>query len=178
MRIIAGNLKGKSYDSPHTNRTHPMSDKIKGALFNVLGDIEGMTVLDAFAGSGALGFEAISRGASRVVVIDNDMQAQKTIAKNIDTLNLNGSVELVRSAVTGWLPRTEELFDIVIIDPPFTDIRRDVMQKVALKSKVAGIVVLSLPSAAATIATLPEPFEMVVQKNYGDAVLVFYRRSQ
>lgn len=178
MRIIAGSLKGKSYASPHSNRTHPMSDKIKGALFNVLGDIEGMSVLDAFAGTGALSFEAISRGANRAVAIDSDKQAQKAISENIAVLDIGEQVELIRSTVTSWLPRNNEQFDIVIIDPPFTDIRRDIILKVALKAKESGIVILSLPTAAAKIAVLPEPFMLLSEKSYGDAVLAFYRRSQ
>ena len=69
MRVIAGRLGGRLFDSPHTRRTHPMSDKARGALFNMLGDIEGMHVLDPFAGTGALSFEAISRGAASALAI-------------------------------------------------------------------------------------------------------------
>ena len=67
MRIIAGTLKGQQFQTPHSHKTHPMGDKIRGALFNVLGDIEGLSFLDAFSGSGALAFEAASRGAASVL---------------------------------------------------------------------------------------------------------------
>ena len=73
MRIIAGYLGGRQFNSPRSNRTHPMSDKARGGLFNALGDISGLTVLDAFAGSGALSFEAISRGAESVIAVDIDV---------------------------------------------------------------------------------------------------------
>jgi 16S rRNA (guanine966-N2)-methyltransferase len=72
VRIIAGSLKGRTFSEPHGHRTHPMSEKVRGALFNALGDIEGLTFLDAFAGSGALSFEAASRGAKSVIAIDKD----------------------------------------------------------------------------------------------------------
>jgi 16S rRNA (guanine966-N2)-methyltransferase len=67
MRVVAGSLKGRIFNEPSGHQTHPMSEKVRGALFNALGDIEGLSVLDAFAGSGALSFEAVSRGAKSVV---------------------------------------------------------------------------------------------------------------
>jgi 16S rRNA (guanine966-N2)-methyltransferase len=71
MRIIAGTLKNREFKSPHGHKTHPMSDKVRGSLFNVLGDIEGLTFLDAFTGSGALAVEAASRGAASVIAVDS-----------------------------------------------------------------------------------------------------------
>ena len=70
MRIIAGDLKGREFKSPRGRTTRPMSEKTRGALFNTLGDIEGLSVLDGFAGSGALVFEAISRGAVSALAIE------------------------------------------------------------------------------------------------------------
>src|SRR3954471_4420017 len=99
MRIIAGNLKGREFKSPHGHRTHPMSDKMRGALFNVLGDIEGLTFLDAYAGSGALAFEAISRGAKDVVAVDKESAAQKTMSANVKDLKLDKKVKLVKANV-------------------------------------------------------------------------------
>jgi 16S rRNA (guanine966-N2)-methyltransferase len=75
MRVIAGFLGGRNFDSPGGHRTHPMSDKVRGAVFGVLGDIKGLSVLDAFAGSGALSIEAVSRGAKYAVAIDVDKRA-------------------------------------------------------------------------------------------------------
>ena len=95
MRIIAGTLKGRIFAAPHTLRTHPMSDKARGALFNVLGDVEGMSVLDAFAGSGALGFEALSRGASHVTSIDKDRMAVKTIKNNAVELSVESRAKVI-----------------------------------------------------------------------------------
>ncbi|HKX24038.1 MAG TPA: RsmD family RNA methyltransferase, partial [Candidatus Saccharimonadales bacterium] len=83
MRVIAGELGGRFFAGPDSTATHPMAERVRGAMFNALGDIEGLTVLDAFAGSGALAFEAISRGAKSVVVVERDKRAQRIIAENI-----------------------------------------------------------------------------------------------
>src|SRR5947209_8932052 len=102
MRIIAGALKGRQFNSPRGRRTHPMSDKMRGALFNALGDIHGLTVLDAFAGSGALSFEAISRGAADVVAIDADKEAYETIVANVAKLGIDSGIMVLRKNVAGW----------------------------------------------------------------------------
>src|SRR3954465_12488188 len=96
MRIIAGQLKGQQFQAPHGHKTHPMSDKVRGALFNVLGDIEGLTFLDAFAGSGALAFEAASRGAKAVTAIDRDSSAHKILEQNAKELGLK-SVKIIKA---------------------------------------------------------------------------------
>src|SRR6476469_3678245 len=117
MRIIAGRLGGRQFDSPHTQKTHPMSDKMRGALFNILGDVDGLTVLDAFVGTGALSYEAISRGASHVTVTDSDRQAQLTIESNIKSLGLDKQVSLVKASVSAWSQTNPDaMFDLVLCD--------------------------------------------------------------
>ncbi len=174
MRIIGGALGGRNFASPRGRRTHPMGDKVRGALFNTLGDINGLTVLDAFAGSGALAFEAVSRGASRVVAIDSDRAAQQVIADNISALGLQDKVQLIRASVSGWLNTSDDTFDLVFCDPPYDDLRPSVLEKVAVRLKQGGILVFSLP---------PQPdisvgsrFALEAKKSYGDAELYFYRR--
>src|SRR3982751_643389 len=102
MRIIAGTLKGRIFQEPHGHRTHPMSDKVRGALFNALGDIEGLTVLDAFAGSGALSFEAVSRGAKDTIAIDHDRHAIRALKENVTSLGLDGSVKAINANSSSW----------------------------------------------------------------------------
>src|ERR1039458_7477259 len=97
MRVIAGFLGGRNFDSPGGHRTHPMSDKVRGAIFGVLGDIKGLTVLDAFAGSGALAIEAISRGAKRAVAIEVDKGAHTVITENIKALGIEDRIKAVRA---------------------------------------------------------------------------------
>lgn len=177
MRIIAGRLGGRQFDSPPGHRTHPMSDKVRGALFNALGDIEGLSVLDAFAGSGALSFEAVSRGASETITIDIDKSAITTVVNSARALGLNEQVKAIRAGAGAWLEtQLDELFDLVLLDPPYDDVRPKLLEKLADRSKPGGVIVLSLPPN--TDFTLPATgYEPLAAKSYGDATLSFYRRS-
>ncbi len=176
MRIITGTLKGRIFDAPTGHRTHPMSDKMRGALFNMLGDLDGLTVLDAFAGSGALGFEAISRGATSVLAIDSDRSAQQTIAQNIKKLELWRRVKLVKASASAWLSTNPEAtFNIVLCDPPYDDLQHATIQKLTAALAPKGIFVLSWPGKQ----PLPElsGVEFLETRNYGDAQLGFYQKS-
>lgn len=176
MRIIAGKLGGRQFESPHARRTHPMSDKVRGALFNVLGDIEGLSVLDAFTGSGALSFEAVSRGASHSVAIDIDKSAITTVVKSTYALGVSEQVKAVRAAAAGWLAANPEAeFDLVLLDPPYDDIKPVLLEALAERAKAGGTVVLSLPPRT-DFHLPPATYQLLSSKNYGDAVLAFYRR--
>ncbi|MGF7228849.1 MAG: RsmD family RNA methyltransferase [Candidatus Saccharibacteria bacterium] len=175
MRVIAGTLGGRTFDSPHNARTHPMSDKIRGALFNTLGDIEDLTVLDAFAGSGALCFEAISRGAQHAYAIENDKSAQRAIAANITALGLADQVTLAATSASSWLAANlDQQFDIVLLDPPYDNVQPELIQQLAATVKPDGIMVLSWPGDQ----TLPSfgQFGLVMSRSYGDAQLAYYQR--
>ncbi len=175
MRVIAGRLGGRLFDSPHTNRTHPMSDKARGALFNILGDIEGMTVLDPFAGTGALSFEAVSRGAVSALAIDADKNAQRTIEQNIRTLDLSDKVKLVKATANAWLTSNyDETFDLVLCDPPHDDLQPTLLTRLTQRVMPGGLLVLSWPGGqdAPTFGA----FETIDQRSYGDMQLVFYRK--
>lgn len=175
MRIIAGTLKGRVFDSPGTHRTHPMSDKMRGALFNMLGDIENLTLLDAFAGSGALGFEAISRGAMSVTLIDADLPAQKTITRNIAALDLGGQAKLIKASANAWLGTSAgKTFDIVLCDPPYDDLQVNLIVRLASCVAPGGLLVLSWPGGE-QLPTLPE-LSLIESRSYGDGRLGFYRR--
>ncbi|MGC1176840.1 MAG: RsmD family RNA methyltransferase [Candidatus Saccharimonadales bacterium] len=174
MRVIAGTLGGRSFASPRGHRTHPMSDKVRGALFNALGDIRGLTVLDAFAGSGALSFEAISRGARSAMALDSDSAAQRAIAENIRTLHLASQVKLIKASAGAWLSTTDELFDVLLLDPPYDDLQSGLLLRLVERVKPGGMAVFSLPPDAAP--ELSPDFQLITTKDYGDAQLLFYRR--
>ena len=102
MRIITGKLGHHLFDSPKGRQTHPMSEKIRGALFNMLGDINNLTVLDAFGGSGALAFESISRGARSAYILEPDKTAFKIIVQNIATLGISDQVVAKKKFAASW----------------------------------------------------------------------------
>lgn len=174
MRIVAGRLGGRIFESPRTHRTHPMSEKARGAIFNALGDVAGLSVLDAYAGSGALAIEAISRGAASVLAIDIDVEAVKTIARNVAALKLDDAITVRRKNISGWSRNnTDKQFDIVLADPPYDDIRPDVIERLTAHVIQDGVFVLSWPTSEAVRAF--DGFEVVSNKQLGDIQLVFYR---
>lgn len=175
MRIIAGKLGGQNFDAPSGHKTHPMSEKARGALFSALGDISGLSVLDAFSGSGALSIEAVSRGAKEVIAIENDINAYKTIVKNIKNLQIEGACKAIKANANGWLNRhPASLFDIILLDPPYNDIQYKLIRKISKQLKKDGVLALSLPGNHDELTL--ENLTIVKNKNYGDAKLVFYKK--
>lgn len=175
MRIISGKLGGRIFQSPSGNRTHPMSDKIRGAIFGVLGDITGLSILDTFSGSGALALEAISRGAASVTAIDVDKKAYSTIVNNVESLGIAQQIKVVKSYFNAWSTRHQNLkFNIIIADPPYNDIPYRDMKKIPRHLTNDGIIVLSWPKEAD--AYYWPDMVNVVSKKYGDAQLLFYRK--
>jgi 16S rRNA (guanine(966)-N(2))-methyltransferase RsmD len=178
LQVVAGTLGGRQFKSPHTHRTHPMSERVRGALFNVLGDVSELFVLDAFSGSGALSFEAISRGASRAIAVEVDKTAHRTLSENVIDLSLADKVKAIRANVSSWSDNNpDEQFDLVLCDPPYDAINVATLQKLTRHVRVNGIFVLSWPGKTA----VPELHGLQLigdaPKNYGDATLAFYRKT-
>lgn len=154
-----------------------MSDKIRGAIFNILGDIEDLTVLDAFAGSGALAFESLSRGASFATLIEIDKQAAQTCQQNIEVLGLGGSTKLVQANIKSWASnQTDLLFDIVMCDPPYDAVLESLIFHIAKLVAPVGTLVLSWPISEPIPAI--NHMQVLQHKVYGNATLVFYQRMQ
>ena len=145
--MIAGSLGGRNFDAPENGRkTHPMSEKARGAVFNALGDIENLSVFDPFAGSGALSFEALSRGARSALALDIDRHAYDAILKNIKSLRLGGRIKATKAGAGAWSDNNlDTFFDLVLCDPPFHDLQFDLLEKLANHTKIGGILVLALP---------------------------------
>lgn len=175
MRVIAGSLGGRVFDSPRSHRTHPMSEQMRGALFNALGDIEGLTILDAFAGSGALSFEATSRGASHATAVDIDKAAITTIANSASALGISNQVKAIRAGITSWLETSspDQAFDIILADPPYDDTQLPVVEKLVSRLKPSSTFVLSWPGKAKAPGF--KNLELVQQNSYGDSQLLFYK---
>lgn len=176
LRVIAGELGGRQFSAPSGHKTHPMSEKIRGAIFNMLGDVDELTVLDAFGGSGALGFEAISRGAKACTIIELDHGAMRTIKENVILLGVEQRIIPVQANIKGWSNNnTDKKFDIVICDPPYDAVLAQVIEKLSRHVLPGGSLVLSWPSSE----PVPELEGMNVlrHKTYGNATLVFYRKT-
>lgn len=153
-----------------------MSDKARGALFNVLGDMHGLSVLDPFAGTGALSFEAMSRGAASAVLIESDKSAQKTIAHNIELLGLRGHARLISATANAWLGTNPDArFDIVLCDPPYDNLQLNLVQSLTDCVDEGGLLVLSWPGKE-DVPALPN-MELLRSKSYGDITLAFYRKN-
>lgn len=177
MRVISGRLGGRMFESPRGHRTHPMSEKIRGAIFNMLGDIKGLHMFDAFSGTGALAIEAISRGARSVTAVELDNEAFKTIMQNIRDLEIDDRVNVHRKDVKSWSRNNKDTqFDVVLIDPPYDAVPYTLLHKLATHAKPGGIVMYSLPPDH-DFRLAESDFEMLSEKQYGDASLLVYRRK-
>ncbi|WP_018077053.1 16S rRNA (guanine(966)-N(2))-methyltransferase RsmD [Thiobacillus denitrificans] len=119
VRIIGGQYRRRLLDFPDSTGLRPTPDRVRETLFNWLGqDLPGWICLDLFAGSGALGFEAVSRGAERVVMIERDSRAIGALEKNRATLGAS-QVDILRADALAWLANSRETFDLIFVDPPF-----------------------------------------------------------
>jgi 16S rRNA (guanine966-N2)-methyltransferase len=139
----------------------------------MLGDLTGLIVLDAFAGSGAISFEAISRSAVAVIAIDVDRYAQQTIITNARLLGIQNFVTLVRTDAAAWLTKNNDSFDVVVLDPPYDKPQVLLLAELAHRTKPGGVVVVSLPPKIEM--QLGSDFQLLRTKTYGDAQLQLYR---
>lgn len=179
LRIVAGSLKGRRLKVPPGSRVRPTADRVREALFSILGgNLSGCEVLDAYAGSGAIGFEALSRGARRATFLEADRRAARTLRENARALGVTDrAVVLVGEALR--LVREAELggpFDVVFSDPPYASGRREAfLQALASARRVApgGIVVLERDARSAPAEGVPA-FRLVRTAAYGRAALDFY----
>lgn len=125
MRIIAGTHKGATIFAPAGGMTRPTADKVRGAIFNILGPVQNLAVLDLFAGSGALGLEALSRGAAQAILVESRPAALKTIIRNITKLKLPNA-RAVRRDYLAFLKdaaKKGRRYDLIFVDPPYKMLR-------------------------------------------------------
>jgi 16S rRNA (guanine966-N2)-methyltransferase len=121
MRVVAGSRKGQRIAAPRGLETRPTSDRVRENVFNLVGALDGATVLDLYAGSGAMGIEALSRGAARAVFVERDADAVRTIERNLDKLRLTGARVVRGDAVTTLAQEAGagRKYDLVLVDPPY-----------------------------------------------------------
>ncbi len=172
MRVVAGEFRGRRLRMPKAG-TRPTADRVREALFSMLGDVDGVRVLDLYAGSGALGIEALSRGARTAVFVERDPRAAAVIERNLTELGLDQSV--IGDDVMRFLDRAEGTFDLVFCDPPYDS-----------GPRVAGPLAERLPallSPDARIVTesdkrkpLELPFPLIRERTYGDTRIALHDR--
>ncbi len=173
LRIISGEFGGRFIDAPNGRKTHPMGDRVRSALFNQI-NVEQKTVLDAFAGTGAIGLEALSRGAKSATFIERDRVAQNVIAKNISTLGVGEKTKLIRTSVANWMATAEpQKFDVIFIDPPYHDPQFSTAMQLKDYLSANGIVILSYPDRE--LAPTVNGVVVVDKRSYGEAALATYR---
>jgi 16S rRNA (guanine966-N2)-methyltransferase len=176
VRLIAGKYGGRIIEGSGTDRTHPMGERVRNALFNKLSqEVKGAEVLDAFAGSGAIGLEALSRGAASVTFVERDRVAQKIITHNISTLAIGKEATLIKAPIASWLQRSDAQFDLIFADPPYHDPQLSTVFQLIRLLKPNGLMVLSYLSTR----EVPTELGVVVVDNrsYGNAAVVVYRRE-
>jgi 16S rRNA (guanine966-N2)-methyltransferase len=176
-RIIGGSAGGRHLQVPPGRDTRPTSDRVREALFSALesafGGLDGLSVLDLYAGSGALGLESLSRGAARATLVERDPNALKAIRANVAALGLPGA-EVVAAPVATYLSGPPTGFDLVLADPPYADPVDELVTALA-DGWVAGTVVLEQATRSRAPAW-PAPLEHHRSKRYGDTTLWYARR--
>jgi len=173
MRVIAGEFGGRRLHAPPRGATRPTADRVREALFSMLSDVAGALVLDLYAGSGALGIEALSRGAASVVFVESDVAAAVTIRRNLETLGVQGEVR--RQDALRFLAAAKGPFDLVFCDPPYDS---DPSPAAALAERLSAVT-----SNDARIVTesdkrrpLELPFPLLRERNYGHTRIAIHGR--
>lgn len=180
MRIVAGKYRGKALQSPGDDSVRPTSDRAREAMFNILASrigvhLDGLKVLDLFAGTGALGLEALSRGASGAVFVDTGAEARGLIRDHIEAFGIAGIAKLLRRDATALGPAgTMGPFDLVFLDPPYNKGLGE-LALAALRDGnwLAPDATIVLEEASEAAVDLPEGFTLDDRREYGAAALHF-----
>jgi 16S rRNA (guanine966-N2)-methyltransferase len=174
VRVIAGEFKGRRLHTARGSRTRPTADRVREALFSMLGDISGARVLDLYAGSGALGIEALSRGAESAVFVERDQRALAALRRNLEAIG--AAAEVRRQDVPRFLAAPEGTFDLVFCDPPYDDAPR---VAAALSEALSAMlepnarIVTESDKRNPLLLSLP----LVVERAYGDTRIAIHSAS-
>jgi 16S rRNA (guanine966-N2)-methyltransferase len=178
LRIISGEKKGTRLFSLKKRRIRPTSDKVKGAIFNILSSVEDKKVLDLFAGSGALGIEALSRGAQEAVFVDNSFSSLDLIRKNLEKLGFREKSSLIKKNVLRFLKgEAEGKFDLILADPPYgKGLCQKVLEILAEKDSLIADGVLVIEHHKKEKIEKLGNFISLQEKKYGDTLVSFFRK--
>ena len=179
MRVIAGSRKGHKLAAPRGLDTRPTSDRVRENIFNLVGPVEQARVLDLFAGSGALGIEALSRGAASAVFVEHDSEAVRTIERNLDRLRLTRA-RVVHGDVVRTIAQEAGAgaeYDLVLVDPPYgmlTEIQPRLARHLPQLLAADGLVVLETDAR-----TEPElPLTVRTSRKYGQTRVTLFEASR
>ncbi|HKA74939.1 MAG TPA: 16S rRNA (guanine(966)-N(2))-methyltransferase RsmD [Xanthobacteraceae bacterium] len=183
MRIVGGRLRGRALTAPTSQAIRPTADRLREALFNILthayGDpIAGARVLDLFAGTGALGLEALSRGATFALFVDDGGEARALIRANVEALGLGGVTKIFRRDATKLGPaHPVEPFSLVFLDPPYgLGLAERALVSAREGAWLAPEAVAVVEEAADAAFTTPEGFQEMERRTYGDTQFLFLRK--
>jgi 16S rRNA (guanine966-N2)-methyltransferase len=180
MRIVAGTFRGRELSTPSGDATRPTAARAREALFSILADVASARVLDLYAGSGALGLEALSRGAEQLVLVESSKAAQRAIRINIAALGVESRATLLPIRAEASLNALERLgpFDLVFADPPWADAQAafGVLEKLVGASLLAPAPRLVLEHAARTPPTLKADSRLtpVDTRRWGDTAVTIF----
>jgi 16S rRNA (guanine966-N2)-methyltransferase len=180
MRIIAGKYKSRRLISPPTSSTRPTSDRARESIFNIIKSLkpeiyEGAYVLDAFAGSGALGLEALSRGASQVTFMEKNPQTAQTIKANIAHLSAESQCTIMITDATKP-PKTLSSMTLVFLDPPYDQIVEDICLEALLQQGwIDNETLIILETSTKREVKLPQNAALIDQRRYGAALVSLIR---
>ena len=179
MRIVAGSRKGHTIHAPKGIDTRPTSDRVRENVFNLVGPVDGADVLDLFAGSGAMGLEALSRGAARAVFVERDPDAVRTIERNLDRLRLTGA-RVVHGDVLRTIAQEATAgakYDLVLVDPPYgmlTEIQPRLARHLPPLLAADGLLVVE-----GDARTEPElPLSLRTSRKYGQTRVTLFEAQQ
>jgi len=171
MRLTGGALGGRRLVAPRGERTRPTSDRVREALFAILGPLDGANVLDLFAGSGALGLEALSRGATEATFVDAAPAAVRAVRRNLEALDLRGEVR--RADARAFLRNAQSRgrsYDLILLDPPYrlaAGLGRELSEAVPPVLKASGRVVVESDRRSPLELELP----LLDERRYGDTLI-------
>lgn len=183
MRIIAGEFRGRRLVAPQGLATRPTTDRVREAWFSILGRLDGV-VIDLYAGTGALGFEAISRGATHAIFVESARPAQQAILKNAEALGITARITLLATTVEAATKRllSQPSVELLLTDPPWTDLvaAEAALQKLLRASLLTetGRMVVGHPKGRPLVLAPDSGLVLQSQRSWGDSGATFLSRAQ
>lgn len=181
MRVISGTAKGRRLTAPKGIQTRPVLDQVKESVFNILFDVNGLNVLDLFAGTGSMGIEAISRGAVHSTFVENNKAALISLFKNLEITGFKQASTVIQKTVEDAikiLKKRSHKFDLIFVDPPY---RKGLVNKTLSSLSLADLLsnngVIIIEHCPEEMPQTPPPFILTDMRKYGQTRISFIKKS-